>query len=247
MINKIVLSFLIICGTILSQDINLVPYLKDIEAGKAEEVRAKIPQIQRENPGSVNLRFLQAILTENGEEALTRYEQFYIQHPKNAYADAALYRVFSYYYSLGIYNKAQDYLDKLKDEYPRSPYIKAADRKIPDEIETDKPEEKVVYTPPPPPPVQKKERPRPLPPVREEDGKFTVQAGAFLNAGNAGELVKKIEKDGYKCSIYQKNVGGSILNVITVGSLQTKDDGAAILAYLKSRFNLNGRVVEKSN
>lgn len=235
-----------VCGFISAQDLNIVSYLKDIEAGKAEEIREKLPSLQKENPGSVNIRFLQAVLTENGDEALTRYEQFYIQHPEKPYADAALYRVFSYYYSLGIYNKASEYLSKLKKEYPASPYIAFADRKIPDEIEDNGPEQKQVYTPPPPPPPVVKESE----PVFEQRAayaasKYTVQAGAFLNAANAGDLVKKIEKDGYPCEIFQKNVGGSLLNVVTVGNLKTEEEGDVIIQYLLARHKLKGRVVEK--
>ena len=56
---------------------------------------------------------------------------YFIKHlidkfPKSTYADAALYRIYSYYFALGLYNTADKNLNKLKKDYPESPYIKMA-------------------------------------------------------------------------------------------------------------------------
>jgi tetratricopeptide (TPR) repeat protein len=121
-------------------------------------------------PNDPSVIFLDGVLTQNGDDALKKYSFVYEKYPKSRYADACLFRIFSYYYSLGYYKKAESYLTKLKTEYPASPYIKTADRTIPDEdseinaVADNKPEEKIDAP---------------------KNYKYTIQVGAFLNADNA--------------------------------------------------------------
>lgn len=264
MVKKIVVLLILSHVILLAQDVNIVRYLKDIEAGKADEVRLQLPALQRENPDSPAIKFLEAVLTEEGDIALARYERFYNNYPDNVYADAALYRVFSYYYSLGVYNKAEEYLEKLKDNYPDSPYIRAADRNIPDEMDEDNastPVSEVEYKTPEPKTIvsstpESMEKVTVFEEEKEEksdngsasvSGKYSVQAGAFISASNAKDLAAKIEKDGYSVSLSTKNVGGSTLNVVMVGSFNSRTEGEVIIDYLQARHKLKGRIVETGN
>ncbi len=81
-------------------------------------------------PDDPSVMFLDAVLKENGQEAVVIYQDIVDNHPKSKYADAALYRIFSYYYALGLYETAQEKLKQLKESYPTSPYIKVADQNL---------------------------------------------------------------------------------------------------------------------
>ncbi|MCF8240695.1 MAG: SPOR domain-containing protein [Melioribacteraceae bacterium] len=224
--------FFLISISIAAQEANIVPYLKMIEGGEISEAEENLNRLKAESPNDPSVIFLDAVLTKDGEAALTKYNTVYTKFPKSNYADASLYRVFSYYYSLGIYNKAQSYLDQLKNNYPGSPYIKMADRSIPDLIES-----APAVTNSEPVNVQ-------LPPVNSEKKyEYTIQAGAFLNHKNAETLLNKLNKAGYPAAMHSKDVGGSILKVVTFGKFKSEIEAQPLLDYLKNVHNLNGRVV----
>jgi len=230
------MKFIFIClffiASFISAQVDIVSTLKHIESGELEEAQSDFKRLNSRYPDDANVKFLSAVLTENGEEALHKYSLVFTNHPNSQFADAALYRVFSYYYSLGIYNKAEKHLIQLKETYPSSPYIKAADRTLPSEDFFVKTEYKVV-----------EEEKAPPPRVYEEQFNYTVQAGAFLNKTNANNLKKKYEAKGIFADSYTKEVGGSLLNVIVIGKFKDKDSAQPILDELKKDYKLNGRVV----
>lgn len=218
--------FLLLTSSFVSaQEFDIVPYLVKIEQGNSAEAISVLPKLKTEHPNDPSVMFLDAVLTTNGDEALNKYLMISQNYPNSKFADAALYRVFSYYYSMGYYTRAEEYLSKLKAQYPSSPYIKAADRNIPDVEEV------------PTQPVATNQN------TTIEKFNFTIQAGAFLNTQNAMNLKRKFGQDGYFTDIKTKEVGGSILNVVTLGRFATEEEAAPTLNYLKNKHNLNGRVV----
>jgi len=228
-IKAISILFLFAFGVVLGQ-VDIVPTLKLIESGEITEAHSNLKRLRYKYPKDENVKFLDAVLTENGEEALQKYSLIYTQFPKAQFADAALYRVFSYYYSLGIYNKAEKFLTKLKEDYPNSPYIKVAERNLPSEdffIQTKNETSE-------PPKVATNIKP---------DYKYTIQAGAFLNKTNAKNLVKKYQAKGVYAKTYTKDVGGSLLNIVLIGKFKNKNSAQSTLDELKKNFKLNGRVV----
>ncbi len=218
---------------LFAQNINISSYLKDIEAGRIDNAKRGLAELKSENKDAPAVLFLDAVLTEAGELALLKYKNIYEQHPRSSYADASLYRVFSFYYSLGIYNRAQTYLDKLKREYPASAYVKAANRSIPD-FETDEPgipvAEAVSTTP-----------------VEYRQSQYTMQAGAFLNSENANNLKKQFIENGHYAIITQKNVAGSLLNVVKVGRFNSIDEAKSALQNLSAEYKIKGRIINLTN
>ena len=229
------MKFILICiffiASFISAQVDIVSTLKHIESGEIDEAKSDFRRLNSRYPKDANVKFLAAVLTENGDEALHKYSIVFTQHPNSQFADAALYRVFSYYYSLGIYNKAEKHLIQLKNNYPNSPYIKAADRTLPSE---DFFIQAVAETP-------KEETPQITPVV--EKFKYTVQAGAFLNKTNANNLKKNFKAKGIYADTYTKNVGGSLLNIVIVGKFRNKNSAQPVIDELKKDYKLNGRVV----
>jgi hypothetical protein len=220
--------FILIFNFILipAQEINIVKYLKQIESGEIEKTKTEAKALLREYPDDPSVQFLNAVITTDGETALNKYLGIYNNYPQSRYADASLYRIFSYYYSLGIYKKAENYLTKLKSEYPASPYIKAADRNIPDE-ET----------------LTAEETEQPAKVKTEDTYNFTIQAGAFMNISNAKNLKSKLEAEGYFSDVRTKSVGGTIFNVVIVGKFNSEEQAESLLEALKKNFKLNGRII----
>jgi tetratricopeptide (TPR) repeat protein len=225
------LSFLY-SSQIFAQEVDIVPYLKMTEQGKMEEVKGKLLDLKTDYPKSSNLIFLEGVLTENGQDAVALYQKLAEEYPQSAYADAAVYRIYSYYFALGLYNTADKNLDKLKKDYPESPYIKMA-------------EANVVKN-------QIEEAPPQTDESSVENGdvekkfSFSVQAGAFTNADNANSLKVDIENAGMVSFIQDKNVAGTVFKVVYIGKFETRKEAEDFLPIANTRFRIAGRVVEIS-
>lgn len=225
------LSVLFISHFAFAQEVNIVSYLKQIEAGEKDKVAEKLSDLKDDHPNDPSIMFLEGILTENGQEAISIYQKILDKYPQSRYADAALYRIYSYYYALGLYQASKTYLDRLKKEYPKSPYIKIAESKFPSRDETA--------------PVVKPE-PEKLEPKKETKNleyKFTIQAGAFSSNANAEALKKRFENAGFYSEIKEKIVGGSSFHVVFVGKFLNTDEAGNFLDIINSRFSLDGRIV----
>ncbi|GBD91792.1 outer membrane protein assembly factor BamD [bacterium BMS3Abin04] len=219
--------FLISIGHMQAQHVDIVPYLKAIESGNIQKAKTGLRMLKTSSSDNPDVIFLDAVLTEDGSAALKKYSKVYTDYPKSKFADAALYRIFSYYFALGLYKKAETNLTKLKTEYPESHYIKTADRHLPDEINsTTIPIVKTNH-------AKKKDKHTEL---------YTVQAGAFINMDNANRLANSFSKSGLDASISSKDVGGTTLNIVTVGKFSDRSDAEELLKVLKKNYRLNGRI-----
>lgn len=202
------------------KEIDIVEELRLIEAGEIDKAKEALQILKAKTPKDPSVLFLDAVLTENGNDAYNKYSNIYYNYPTSRYADAALYRMYSYHFSLGYYRKAENLYEKLKIEYPNSPYLKIAGSNVQTTAETETEE---VPTP--------------------TSAKFTIQAGAFHEMANASQLKRRFESDGYFSSVYAKTVGGAILNIVTFGQFQTKEDAANMLTLLQQKYNIKGYVV----
>ena len=224
----IILGFLL-SSNIFSQDINIIPYLKQIEAGNKKDVEKQLPSLISKNPNSPSVLFLEGVLTDDGEKALITYSKILDKYPKSKYADAALYRIFSYYYAAGEYYNAKKCLDDLKKDYPTSPYIKIAERDIPEADQTAVSEGKESNQ------------------ITEENTpkyKFTIQAGAFTNPSNAAALKNNFEDNGFFSEVKDKVVAGTTFRVVYVGKFEDKEEAENFLHVINREFKLDGRIVE---
>ena len=113
---------------IAGQGIDISDYLKKIETGKIEEVKEKLPELKTKYPLDPSVLFLEGILTENGKTSVSIFSTVVNTYPQSRYADAAVYRIYSYYYALGMSPESASWLGKLKKNYPSSPYIKIAEK-----------------------------------------------------------------------------------------------------------------------
>ena len=227
----IIISIIILSIPIYAQEVDIVPALQQIENGNIKSAEAILRDLKTKNANDPSVIFLDAVLTKDGDEALKKYSTVLEKYPDSKYTDAVIYRIFSYYYSLGYYRKAETYLNRLKKDFRESPYIKTADRKIPD-IE-EQPSQPIVT---PSKPVQPEK-------TETKTYNFTIQAGAFLNIENAKKLSEQLSRENYFTEITTKDIGGSILNVVNVGRFTTENESKSVLILLEKKFNLKGRTV----
>ena len=221
----------ILTGLTYSQDVDIIPYLKQIESGNIEDARSELLDLKEEYPESPSVKFLEGVLTENGQLAVVIYQDIVDNYSTSKYADAALYRIFSYYHALGLYETAQKKLDQLILDYPGSPYIKIAQQnKFPSENISVNEEEDSTE-------VNGEET------VAEQEFKFTIQAGAFSNRDNAESLKAEFLNSGIFSETKEKLVGGTMFHVVYVGKFLTENDAEGFLQVINKKYKLSGRIV----
>ncbi len=225
----LIIILIISFGKLYSQEANIVPYLKAIENGNIAQAKEALVDLKEKSPNDPSVMFLDAVLKENGQEAIVIYQAIVDNHSKSKYADAALYRIFSYYFALGLYETAGEKLKQLKNFYPASPYIMVADQNLStlEKTETQKTDTNVEES------KQKV----------EEDYKYTIQAGAFTNLDNANKLISEFEAASIYCSLGQKTVGGTTFHVVYAGKFEKREDAESFLQVMNSRYKINGTIV----
>jgi len=222
----------ILTGLTYSQDVDIIPYLKQIESGNIDEARSELLDLKEEYPESPSVKFLEGVLTENGQLAVVIYQDIVDNYPTSKYADASLYRIFSYYYALGLYETAQKKLDQLILDYAGSPYIKIAQQnKFPgdEDIAVNKEDDSTE--------VNGEET------VAEQEFKFTIQAGAFSNRDNAESLKAEFLNSGIFSETKEKLVGGTMFHIVYVGKFLTENDAEGFLHVINTKYKLSGRIV----
>jgi len=230
----ITILFLLQFIPVNAQDVDIVPYLKKIESGNGEEVKTALVDLKEDHPNSPAVKFLEGVLTENGQEAIVIYQDIVDNFSESKYADAALYRIYSYYYALGLYETADEKLKLLISEYPNSPYVKIAQENIAEGNKTEEKKSENENNVEMKPPDEKH--------VTAED-KFTIQSGAFTSLENAESLFKDLQGSGIFSRIVEKSVGGTTFHIVYAGKFTTYGDAENFLQVINTKFNITGRVV----
>jgi len=216
--------FFLASNLILAQKVNIIPMLKKIEQGKLDEVQTEFRILKLKNSHHPDVIFLEAVLTEDGEKSQKLYELVYTSFPNSKFADAALFRNFSYHYALGLYKRAGELKGILEKEYPNSPYLKNTERNYPEV------DDMIMV------------KPEPYEIKNKSDIKFTIQAGAFSNFQNAEDLKNKFIAKGFKSRIKSKSVDNLQLRIVNVGEFLKREDAERFLDILKRDFSIKGRI-----
>ncbi len=236
MFSKLIIFFFFITSfACFAQSIDISDYLKKIESGNREEVKSILPKLKSNNPNDANVLFLEGVLTEDGQGSVKLFSKVADNYPQSKYADASLFRIYSYYYAQQTFEAASTYLDRLKRDYPSSPYIKVAEKNTPviDENNSERP----AIDPLPPKKINKKQD-------TKLDYKFTIQAGAFSRKDNAELLKKQFEDAGITSQVSDKDVAGTTFHVVYAGKFVTEKEAKEFLKNINTEYSLDGRVVK---
>ena len=238
------IGIIILCVGILGLILNFTSYaqsqqpgepdilkrLELIEKGHADVVRAELPTLMTNFQNNPGVLYLQAVLTTDGDEAVKIYQSIVDNFPKSEWADDALFKLYQYYYSIGLYKTADQKLEQLKRDYPFSTY--ATDQKVAEE-------HKVVPPPETHTPVSK-------PPKAEKSATiFTIQAGTFSVLQNAEDLKARFERDGYSSHIFTIVNNGKKFHKVWVGEFAKQDEAKRFSAEIKKKYHLETIVVPR--
>ena len=217
--------------------------LEMIERGQGDAVSAELPQLMTAYQNNSGVMYLQAVLTPDGTDAAKIYQNIVDNFPKDEWADDALYRLYQYYTSVGLYKTAEQKLAQLKMEYPFSAY--ASESPAP-AVTRPQPKTPAQGNPPVAEPEREKVPSMAAPtPVPKYSGSFTVQVGAFSTLVNAEELKRKFEKEGYTSNIFTITRNTQKLHKVWVGEFQTMEETRRFAAEIKKKFGLDAIAVSR--
>jgi len=94
-----------------------------LEKHSKQELKNRLDAVKRKYPNSPVPLFLEAYTEENGDRSLDLYKQIIQNYPDSKFVDDAQLRVAQYYYAIGSYVTARQYVDNLVDQFPESPLV----------------------------------------------------------------------------------------------------------------------------
>jgi cell division septation protein DedD len=256
-------AHLLLLATILAQLVSaqdqstdIAAYLARVEKGEADAVRGELPSLLSKYPNNPGVLYLQGVLTADGTEAVRIYQSVVDNFPRNEWADDALFKVYQFYYALGLYRTAEIKLNQLKADYPESRYLGDASqadvKSMPDEEGPGLPkatQETVVHNPTIQAPTEKPALPETEPsnPATEETsrGQYTLQVGAFSQQVNAEKQKLFFEDLGYSVEVINKVRDSRSLFVVLVGDYKTSDEAKQVGTEVKKKYNITSMVVTR--
>jgi cell division septation protein DedD len=212
--------------------------IRAAEAGQADSVRKVLPDLIARYQNTPGLLYLQGRLASDGLEAVKFYQSVVDNFPKSEWADDALYRIYQYYYALGLYRTAEQKMQILTRDYPHSVYVTGKPEPV-----MPKQEERPVRLPAKEQPPSDSPKVQPAP--KSAEGGYTLQVGAFSSAANAQKQKSFFEDAGYQVVMNNKTRSGHSVYLVWVGSYKTTDEARTVAKAIKSKFKIDAIIVEK--
>lgn len=246
-------------SSVLAQQPTIEQYVSMVESGQQDAVREELPELLRKYPNDPGVLYLQALLTTDGAEAVRQYQKIVDTYPNSVWADDALYKVYKFYYAIGLYRTAELKLDQLRTMYPNSKYIagSVSSETVVEErtggAETKEMETAQETAPPKPaaepapspiaqPPAIVTPAPTPAPagvePVTRTRS-YTLQVGAYSTAANAHRQKSFLDYHNYPADVAKKMSGARELFVVYVGSFAREEDARRTGEELKRSFHID--------
>jgi hypothetical protein len=226
-------------------------YLARVEQGEADQVRAEMPSLLSKYPNHPGVLYLQGVVTADGAQAVRIYQSVVDNFPGSRWAADALYRVYQYYYALGLYRTAELKMAQLRRDYPNSKYVVTGTG-----VElTTLPEEKEESPQPDSTGVEKSLDQGVAPPMTQPDlrpaqvsgleTQFSLQVGAYGSQENAQKQKLFFESLGYPVGVQTKVKDSRSLYTVVVGNFRTYDEAKAQSLEIKKKYNIDSFVVAR--
>jgi tetratricopeptide (TPR) repeat protein len=226
-------------------DLDVSKLVAMVEGGQADQVRADLPSLLSRYPNNPGLLYVQGLLTDDGAEAVRVYQSVVDNFPRSEWADDALYRVYQFYYSLGLYRTAELKLGQLRRDYPKSKYLLSLTgvqtQNLAEERDTVL---RAATTPDHPDTVTLSQ-----PPVKgaasPSQEQYVLQVGAYTGQANAEKQKRYFEDLGYTVQVITKVKDSRSLFTVLVGSFGTYEEAKVKSVELKQKHNVSAFVTTR--
>jgi cell division protein FtsN len=171
--------------------------------------------------------YLQGLTTTEGAEAVRIYQSIVDNFPASEWADDALYKVYQFYYSLGLYRTAEIKMAQLRKSYPGSTYLTGTSAADTQQL----PEDSASAATPVAAPAPAEQ--------------YTLQVGAYTTAANAERQKSFFESQGYAVEVINKVKEGRSLFLVLVGTYASADEARSDGTEIKKKHNVDCIVTTK--
>lgn len=212
-----------------------------IHSGKIEQVRTEISSLLKQIPNDPGVKYLEAYVSENGDQAVKKYQIFVDTYPQNEWADDALYKVHQYYYAVGLYKTADAKLTQLNEQYPNSIFAK---REVKQPVKTES--LAVVKTEPVPVTEIKKDETKEVGTPLVINGNFVVQIGVYSQETKAQQQAQEMTTIiGRQAVIFTKQSGGKTVYAVAFDGFVDDQSARTFGGELTTKFKLDWYVVKR--
>ena len=198
-----------------------VPQLRALhqaaQEGRVTELRGQLESVDPRYRDDAGFVYLQGLAESNGDSAVVYYRTVMNKYPKSEWADDALWRLFQFSSAIGAYTVADEWLARLRVDYPSSPYASMAEVKSASKGST------AVAT--------------------VGTTEFSVQVGAFRHREQAEDLMEMMTKKGFDARVVEKTVGAMRMTAVWVGRFSNADAARNLARKVKQRFDIEGIIV----
>ena len=217
--------------------------LELIHSGKGDQVRNEVPALQRQYPNDAGVKYLDAYLTESGDNAVRKYQAIVDLHPISEWADDALYKVYQYYYAVALYKTADAKMKQLNQQYPNSIYANSTTN--PEEKTniqmTNKSESKNEQRS-----AEAKTEIGRTPAAQPAFGRFAVQVGVYSQEATAQQQAQQYSQTiGRLATVFSKQSGDRTLFAVAFEGFENEQAARTFGVELKSKFNLDWFLVKR--
>jgi len=219
-----------------------------VNKGEANQVRADLPSLLSRYPNNPGILYVQALVSEEGTEAVRIYQSIVDNFPRSEWADDALYRVYQFYYALGLYRTAEMKLSQLRTEYPGSPFVTAASGTQTAAMEEERPTAEPGETAKPPASTQPTAETPPAAATAAaiaDPGLYFLQVGAFTVQANAERQKSAFAELNYPVEIISRTKDGRSLFLVLVGQYSTYEEAKAAGAEIRKNHGVESIVIAR--
>ena len=250
--NKII--FLISVFSILSSQ-NIDLYFSLIDEGELDGVKENLPELLSKYPRDPGVLFLKAVLTDDGESAISQYKYILENFPKSIYAPEAAMKIGEYFYARGLYTQCASLLKNIPMNYPRYPQIqRLTDLMINSfnaigEADSAKYYSLIIKSMFPAIETNVESKDNKLSQVfsfkkkARNLGPYVVQIGAFSSKENAKRLKLQVSQLGHDVSINKIQSNEKTFFAVRVNRYKSKREAEEIGKDIKSKLGVSYRVL----
>ncbi|MEJ5305097.1 MAG: SPOR domain-containing protein [Ignavibacteria bacterium] len=240
-INQLIIKFLIYLfisvNFLFAQSLELKKVIQDIERGETEKANIILVSLEKDNPNSPEVKYLRALLNENGDEAAKLYKEIVFSSDVSDLKDDALFKLYQYYYARAEFSESDKYARMLKESFPESEYLNYLQKKNLSQSRLQVQqnfEQKILNDTSRN--ISQSEQTQPI-----SNSNFSIQVGAFSTYSNAVRFASQFQK--YPTKISEKETNGRKFFIVMVGSYATETEARNALQTLKNQYKVDGIIV----
>ncbi|MFC1726656.1 SPOR domain-containing protein [candidate division KSB1 bacterium] len=202
---------------------DLEEYIKFYESGLITRIQRELPYIEEKYGTTPETMFFNAVLEENGDNALAIYSEILRNFPESPVVEHTLFRVGQFNFAKEQFHTAKRYFLELMEKYPETRYF----ARVQDFLYSIDNNLQLM-----PERAQQNDQDN----IKPEE-EFVVQFGAYSIINNARHMKEHLQNSGYtNIEIIKHIVGNSVLYKVWLRGYKNRSAALIDAENIKSRY-----------